>query len=51
MEEFVQELNASDVGQRYYIKGIIYDCDMKMLRGKFNSSIEGLLLLANQGID
>lgn len=51
MDEFVKELNTSDVGQRYYIKGIIYDCDMKMLRGKFNSSIEGLLLLTNQGID
>lgn len=51
MDSFVKNLNASDVGQRYYIKGIIYDCDMKMLRGKFNSSIEGLLLLTNQEID
>lgn len=49
MDEFVKKLNESDVGQRYYIKGIIYDCDMKMLRGKFNSSIQGLLLLINQG--
>ena len=49
MDEFVKKLNVSDVGQRYYVKGIIYDCDMKMLRGKFNSSIEGLLLLINQG--
>ena len=49
MDEFVKKLNKSDVGQRYYIKGIIYDCDMKMLRGKFNSSIQGLLLLINQG--
>lgn len=48
MGEFVKKLNACDVGQRYYIKGIIYDCDMKMLRGKFNSSIQGLLLLLNQ---
>lgn len=51
MDAFVKKLNANDVGQRYYTKGIIYDCDMKMLRGKFNSSIEGLLLLSNQGID
>lgn len=49
MDEFVKKLNESDVGQRYYIKGVIYDCDMKMLRGKFNSSIQGLLLLINQG--
>lgn len=49
MDEFVKKLNESDVGQRYYVKGIIYNCDMKMLRGKFNSSVEGLLLLINQG--
>lgn len=48
MDEFVKKLKESDVGERYYLKGIIYDCDMKMLRGKFNSSIEGLLLLINQ---
>jgi hypothetical protein len=51
MDVFVNQLNDDDVGQRYYIKGIIYDCDMKMLRGKFISSIEGLLLLTNQCID
>ena len=51
MDLFVRSLNTNDVGQRYYIKGIIYDCDMKMLRGKFNSSIDGLSLLKNEVIE
>lgn len=45
MQNFVENLNESEKGERYYAEGIIYDCDMKMLRGKFKSSVERLLEL------
>lgn len=47
MYKFVKSLNENEKGERYYAEGIIYDCDMKMLRGKFKSSVEGLLELEN----
>lgn len=45
MNKFAKELREDEKGERYYTEGIIYDCDMKMLRGKFKSSVEGLLTL------
>ena len=51
MSDFVDQLQKDDLGQRYYTKGVIYNCDMKMLRGKFVSSVEELLCLMNQVTD
>lgn len=51
MRKFVEDLSENDRGQRFYVNGIIYDCDMKMLQGYFKSAVSGLLELANNVSD
>lgn len=51
MQEFARNLDRNERNQRYYAKGIIFDCDMKMLRGKFRSAVSGLLDLENDMVD
>ena len=51
MCEFAKSLDREERNQRYYAKGIIFDCDMQMLRGKFKSAISGLLDLENDMSD
>lgn len=45
MSLFVKNLNEKELDERYYAKGVLYDCDMRMLRGKFDDSISDLLIL------
>lgn len=47
MAEFVDTLTATEKNETYYIKGMIYNSDMQMLRGKFKSVVMQLELLAN----
>lgn len=51
MNQFANELTESEKHENYYIKGIIYNCDMQMLRGKFKSVVMDLELLANNVSD
>lgn len=51
MQRFVEDLREDERGQRYYANGIIYDCDMKMLKGCFKSAVSGLLELENYASD
>lgn len=47
MNEFVDTLTVYEKNENYYIKGIIYNSDMQMLRGKFKSVVMQLELLVN----
>lgn len=47
MKEFMDNLEQNEVGERYYVKGYIYYCDMQMLRGKFKESVANLTELCN----
>ncbi len=47
MNEFADALTDREKNEHYYIKGMIYFCDMKMLRGKFKSAVADLELLSN----
>lgn len=51
MQKFVEDLRENERGQRYYTNGIIYNCDMKMLKGCFKSAVSGLLELENSVSD
>lgn len=47
MNAFADALTNGEKNERYYIKGIIYYCDMQMLRGNFKAAIKDLTLLSN----
>ena len=51
MRVFAAALTDDERNERYYIKGILYNCDMQMLRGKFKSAVMGLELLSNDVSD
>lgn len=51
MRVFAAALTDDERNERYYIKGILYNCDMQMLRGKFKSAVMGLELLSNNVSD
>lgn len=47
MRKFADALKDSEKNESYYIKGMIYNLDMQMLRGKFKSATLQLELLSN----
>lgn len=47
MNAFAIALTNGEKNERYYIKGMIYYCDMQMLRGNFKAAAIGLTLLSN----
>lgn len=47
MCEFVDGLTDNEKCENYYIKGILYNSDMQMLRGKFKDAVMNLELLSN----
>lgn len=51
MYDFAKSLCEHEKGERYYAEGILYACDMKMLRGEFQSAVEELLELENIAAD
>ncbi len=51
MNKFAASLTDAEKNERYYIKGMIYYCDMQMLCGKFKSAVIDLELLSNHVTD
>lgn len=47
MNAFVTTLTNDETKERYYIKGMIYYCDMQMLRGNFKTAAIDLTLLSD----
>lgn len=47
MNAFAAALTDGEKNERYYIKGMIYYCDMQMLRGNFKDAATDLTLLSN----
>lgn len=50
MHEFVNDLKDDEKKEHYYIKGMLYNADMQMLRGRFKSAVMDLELLSNDMI-
>lgn len=51
MNKFVNELSDDEKNESYYIKGILYNSDMQMLRGKFKNATSDLILLSDNKIN